>query len=370
MSRDDADIEYVFTDINRMVHGVAYSGFNLSYKFIDSNLDQRMSAILEIFPDHTVRLESWSPDWKSIVVYVEGPYYPGDFYLFTTGKDPVFIATARPNISPDAIHPIAEISFKARDGLVIPTILTIPQDKLQSLKNLPAVILPHGGPETYDPIAFDWLAQAIANQGYIVIQPQFRGSSSFGLKFRNAGRGEWGRKMQHDLTDSVKYMVGKGYVDPERVCIVGASYGGYAALAGGAFTPELYSCVASINGIGDINAMLSSTEYRFGSDHSVLSYWERLVINKAINKKDLDDISPINFTDKFTAPTLLIHGEQDTVVKKYQSEDMYSALKSSNKPVRYVELEDESHYLETNKGRLRTLEEVLKFLDQHLSLPD
>lgn len=370
MSRKDADIEFVLTDINRLVHGVAYSGFNLSYQFIDKKLDERMNAILEQFPDHTVTLESWSPDWKSIVVFVEGPYYPGDFYLFTSGKDPSFITTARPNISPDAINPIAELSYNARDGLKIPTILTIPQNKLQSMKNLPAVILPHGGPEDYDPIAFDWLAQAIASRGYLVVQPQFRGSTGFGWSYRKAGFGEWGKKMQNDLSDGVAFLTEKGIINPSKVCIVGLSYGGYAALAGGAFTPELYACVASINGIGDLNAMLSSTEFRFGSGHTVLSYWERLVANNKTNKKDLAEISPINFVDNFTAPTLLIHSERDTVVKKYQSEDMYSALKSSDKPVSYVQLEDESHYLETNQGRLKALNELIEFLDSHLVSQD
>src|SRR5690606_351827 len=131
----------------------------------------------------------------------------------------------------------------------IPTLLTIPKEKITVLKNLPAVIYPHGGPESHDVIRFDYLAQALAAQGYLVIQPQYRGSSGFGRQHVLAGHGEWGKKMQDDLPDAIAALSDTGLIDPTRVCIVGASYGGYAALAGGAFTPELYKCVVSINGI-------------------------------------------------------------------------------------------------------------------------
>ncbi|MFT5675965.1 MAG: dipeptidyl aminopeptidase/acylaminoacyl peptidase, partial [Paraglaciecola sp.] len=329
MSRSDADIEDVITDINRVVYGVSYSGFNRSYKFFDQSLDQRMKDILAKFPDHTVWLKSWSPDWKNLLVYAEGPSSPGDFYLFPLDQAPSFIATARPNIAPEHIHPIADLTIKARDGLKIPTVLTIPQRSIDSLKNLPAVILPHGGPESYDQIRFDWLAQAIASHGFLVIQPQFRGSTGFGSEHRRAGYGEWGKKMQDDLSDSVAYLSDKGIIDGDKVCIVGASYGGYAALAGGAFTPDLYKCVVSVNGVSDLNKMLSSADYYTSTGHWVLSYWEKLLANGETDKKALAGVSPLNFADNFTAPTLLIHGENDHVVRMYQSERMYSKLKSS-----------------------------------------
>ena len=366
MSRSDADIDDVISDINRVVHGVAYSGFNRSYKFFDPELDQRIKSILENFPDHTVRLESWSPDWKNILVYAEGPSSPGDYYLFPLGKAPAFVGTARPNIAPEAIHPIAELKFTARDGMKIPTLLTIPQQHIGSLNNLPAVIMPHGGPESYDRIGFDWLAQAIANHGYLVVQPQFRGSTGFGLAHKQAGHGEWGKKMQDDLSDSVAFLAKKGIINPAKICIVGSSYGGYAALAGGAFTPELYKCVISVNGVSDLNKMISSEEYYAGKDNWVVSYWEKLLAKGDVNKKSLAAVSPINFADNFTASTLLIHGEKDLVVRSYQSERMYSALKSSDKTVKYVELDGENHHLLTRKGRLKALIEIMLFLDSQI----
>jgi dipeptidyl aminopeptidase/acylaminoacyl peptidase len=325
-----------------------------------------MKDILAQFPDHTVRLKSWSPDWKNLLVYAEGPNSPGDFYLFPQGKAPVFIATARPNIAPEDIHPIADLTITARDGLKIPTILTIPQQAIDSLKNLPAVILPHGGPEAYDRIEFDWLAQAMASHGFLVVQPQFRGSIGFGLAHKQAGHGQWGKKMQDDLSDSVAYLAKKGIIDAENVCIVGASYGGYAALAGGAFTPDLYKCVVSVNGVSDLNKMLSSAEYYSSREHWVVSYLEKLLANGETDKKALAAISPLNFADKFSAPTLLIHGENDHVVRIYQSESMHRKLKSNKKDVKFVTLKDENHHLQTHEGRSQALNEIMTFLDTHI----
>lgn len=365
-TRKDRDAEHVLTDINRVVYGVAYAGFTRQYKLNDSAQNKRLEQILAMFPDHTVELQSWSKDWKDLVIYAEGPNFPGDFYVFSEGKDPRYITTARPTIAPEDIHPIAELTFTARDGLKIPTLLTIPKGKIENIKDLPAVVLPHGGPESYDRIKFDWLSQAIANNGYLVIQPQFRGSAGFGWDFQQAGHGEWGRKMQDDVTDSVKFMANKGFINLDRVCIVGWSYGGYAALAGGAFTPDLYSCVVSINGVSDINKMLSSAEYYAGSDHWVVSYWQKLLAQGNVDDKHLKAISPIRSADKFQAPALLIYGENDDIVRGYQSENMHSKLQSHDKESKLVEIEDDNHGLETSTGRQKALTEIISFLNQHL----
>lgn len=365
-SRVDADIDHVILDVNRVVYGVAYAGFNLSYKFYDPKIDQRMQHIMAQFPDHTVWLESWSKDWTSLLVYVEGPSSPGDYFLFPEGNAPSFIATARPNITPEDINPIAQLTYTARDGLSIPTILTIPQQHIANMKNLPAVILPHGGPASYDKIAFDWLSQAIANQGYLVVQPQFRGSDGFGIEFKEAGYGQWGKKMQDDLTDSVAFLKKKGIINADKVCIVGASYGGYAALAGAAFTPELYQCSISLNGVSNLNRMLSSSEFYFGSNHSILSYWELLIASEQVDENSLKAISPVNFAKSVTAPVLLIHSENDRVVLPRQSDEMYSALKSNDKVVKYVTIEDDNHYLQRSKGRIKALKEIVQFLDSHI----
>jgi dipeptidyl aminopeptidase/acylaminoacyl peptidase len=182
------------SDINKVVYGVRYSGFNPSYEFFDSTLNTSIKDILQQFPDNSIWLQSWNPGWEHLVVYAEGPNTLSDYFYFPENEVPSFILSTRPNFTPDDIHPIAELTLTARDGLKIPTLVTIPQQYLDNMKYMPAVILPHGGPGSYDHIGFDWLAQAIANQGFLAIQPQFRGALGFGVEHRVAGYGQWGKK--------------------------------------------------------------------------------------------------------------------------------------------------------------------------------
>ncbi|WP_231759410.1 alpha/beta hydrolase family protein [Microbulbifer elongatus] len=364
--RDDADVEYTYTSLDRRVWGVRYSGFTPSYRFFDPALDQRMQDIQAQFAGHSVWLRDWSADWEHLVVYVEGSQVAGDYYLFPKEGGPVLLASARPQVSSEQIHPIATMNFKARDGMVIPTLLTLPRTKVDNLKNLPAVILPHGGPAAYDRVSFDWLAQALANRGYLVVQPQFRGSTGFGLDHHLAGNGEWGAKMQDDVTDALDTLVRKGIVDPQRVCIAGMSYGGYAALAGGAFTPEKYRCVVSVNGVSDLERMLRDERRDNGRHHWVVSYWEESMARGEVDKDRLRAVSPVRFAENFQAPVLLIHGEDDVVVPIRQSEYMHKQLKRKKKAVEFLELKDETHHLVTGTARMQTTEAIVAFIDKHL----
>lgn len=362
----DADVEEVITNTQRVVAGVRYSGFSPSYNFFDPALDKRVANILAQFPDQSVWISDYSPDWKHVVAYVVGSNYSGDYFLFSEHQKPRFLISAHPTIAPEDLNPIGKFTYSARDGLKIPTLLTIPKEKVTALKNLPAVIYPHGGPEAHDMIGFDYRAQALAAQGYLVIQPQYRGSSGFGRAHVLAGRGEWGKKMQDDLTDAIKALSEKGLIDPARVCIVGASYGGYAALAGGAFTPELYKCVVSINGIGDVNKMLAWDRSQNGRDSEVAHYMEQQFANGESEFKALAAMSPQKFAANFVAPVLLIHAEDDKRVPYSQSSVMAKALKFARKPVTLIELEGDNHHLLENKTRQQALAETVKFVNQHL----
>jgi dipeptidyl aminopeptidase/acylaminoacyl peptidase len=368
MSREDADIDEVFVDLHRVVQGVRFSGFLPSYKFFDSAADQRMKDLVAQFPEQSIFLSDWSPDWKNIVINVQGSNYAGDYFLSVENQPPLLLTSGRPQFKATDINPIGKINFAARDGLKIPTLLTIPRAKAGEIKKLPAVIYPHGGPASHDKIGFDYLAQALANQGYLVIQPQFRGSSGFGAKFSNAGLGQWGKKMQDDITDAVKFFVSRGYVDPEKVCIVGSSYGGYAALAGGAFTPELYKCVVSINGIGDLNAMLAYDRYNTTSKSETIAYWELQLANPdgKIVREDLEKTSPEKFAQQFRAKVLLINSENDKIVSPEQSENMYKALVKHNKQVEKVHLEGDDHHLKKGPTRIKAVVEVVKFVNSQL----
>lgn len=365
-SKEDVDIEFAINDINNIVEGVRYSGFNPSYRFFNENIQKKMDTVLNYFPDHSVGLHGWSSDWDKLLISVEGSSDPGSYYLFSGGKKLIKLTSKRPGFAPEDIHPIGKVTYKARDGLRIPTLLTIPKNNLSSMKNLPAVIFPHGGPESYDRIGFDGFTQALANEGYLVIQPQFRGSEGFGVSHTLAGRGEWGKKMQDDLSDAVAFFVKKGMINPKKVCIAGMSYGGYAALAGGAFTPDLYNCVVSVNGVSDLPKMLQRERKDHGSKHSVVSYWEEVIAKGDSNRTFLKDISPYYAADNFVSPTLLIHGNKDDVVNVKQSRLMNKALKKANKPVKFIELKKETHHLENPKTRAIALKEMIAFINKHI----
>ena len=364
-TKENADIEAVIVDAQHVVYGVRYSGFVPTYKFFDPVLDEKIKNIVAQFPEQSVYLNRWSPDWKHIVVQVTGSSYVNDFFLFNDNEK-VFLTTGQPQIKAEDMNPLGKVTYTARDGLKIPTLITIPRAKSSELKNLPVVIFPHGGPESHDTIGFDYFAQALASEGYLVIQPQFRGSWGFGFKHRDAGFGEWGKKMQDDITDAVKFFSAKGIIDPQRVCIVGASYGGYAALAGGAFTPDLYKCVVSINGISEMSSFLNYEKNRNGQDSEAFSYWKLQLAKGDVNPKSLEQISPIKFAQQFAAPVLLINSSNDKTVKPEQSTEMLKALQKNNKPVSLITLEDDDHYLEKSATRTQAVTEVVKFVKENL----
>lgn len=359
----DKDVEGIITDANRTVYGVRYSGFTPTYEFFDKELDTKIRNITSSIPDASVTIQDFTPDWKQIVFYIEGDLQAGDFVLYNEGKMSQ-LAKSRKKIGFENYHDVQTYSFKARDDMTIPSLLTLPNNR--EPKNLPAIMLPHGGPESYDRLGFDWLAQYFASKGYAVIQPQFRGSRGFGYRHLAAGRGEWGRKMQDDLTDAKRDLAQKGIIDPERVCIVGASYGGYAALAGIAFTPDEYKCAVSINGVSDIPRMLRRERREYGSKHWVVSYWDNVIKGGGFKADSLKDISPINSVKNVKYPVLLVHGEIDKVVDIEQSELMHKALLKAGKDVDFVELEDTNHYLDKSTGRMSAMRAIDKFIDKHM----
>ena len=181
-----------------------------------------------------------------------------------------------------------------------------------------------------------------------------------------AGHGEWGRKMQTDLDDGIAFLAEQDIIDPERVCIVGSSYGGYAALAAGAFSPELYRCHVSINGVTDIREMLRDRRQRLGRNHWVVSYWESLYGADYSEREELDALSPAQLAESFQSPVLLIHGRDDSVVPIDQSRIMHDALRDADKDVELVLVRGEDHWLSGQETRIEVLRAVAEFIEQHL----
>jgi dienelactone hydrolase len=370
-TRPDADVDDLVTDENRVVHGVRYSGLQPSYEMFDAQLNREIQALATALPNTAISIDSWSRDWSKILLFVQGGAQPQRYMLFDRAQRKLTtIVNSRPEITPADVGEVVGIKYPARDGLQIPAILTWPAGvtSQEARRNLPMVVLPHGGPEAYDSIGFDWLAQYIANQGYLVLQPNFRGSEGFGAVFREAGRQQWGRKMQDDITDGVAALARMGWADRGRVCIVGWSYGGYAALAGGSLTPDTYKCVASIAGVSDLTQMLNYERTRFGPNSLTYNYWRMIIGDPGVDaeRREIERVSPARHAEDFRVPVLLIHGAEDTTVPIAQSERMNSALRSAGKSVTYIRINGDDHGLVDNDSRRQTLTALGEFLATHL----
>jgi dipeptidyl aminopeptidase/acylaminoacyl peptidase len=303
-----------------------------------------------------------------MLLYADGGAQPGRYMLFDrAAKKLTQVARSRPEIDARDIAEVVTIEYKARDGLKIPGIITWPTNvPADQRKKLPLVVMPHGGPESYDSVGFDWLAQFLANEGYMVLQPNFRGSSGFGAAFAEAGYHEWGRKMQDDITDGVKATQTVGWSDPARTCIFGWSYGGYAALAGGATTPDIYKCVAAIAGPSDLRAMLGWEKRERGADSTAYAYWSRVIGDPDADKEAIDAVSPARLAAQFKAPVLLIHGTEDRIVDPAQSDKMESALKAAGKQVTYIRIKGDDHGLVNPDSRKTALTALSEFLAKYL----
>lgn len=367
---NDREIESIYSDSNRKVLGVRYAGIEPDYAFFDEKLEDSYEKISGLLYDATIYLDSWSDD-RDTLLYNVFDAALGDVWLIHNRVENTLskVASSRPDIPYDALGAMLSINYAARDGMTIQAILTMPPDYVSGeTPPLPAIIMPHGGPATYDRFDFDWMAQYFANRGYAIVQPNFRGSEGFGREFEDAGRGEWGGKMQDDVTDGVNALISAKMIDPERVCIAGASYGGYSTLAGAAFTPYLYKCAIAIAPVSDLNQMLRTERRDHGRNHWVISYWEDVMAEGDARREKLNSISPANHAENVTAPVLLMHGNDDTVVPYAQSTKMKRALERAGKSVRLVKLKGEDHWLSVAETRMQTLKEMDAFISEHLPL--
>jgi dipeptidyl aminopeptidase/acylaminoacyl peptidase len=354
----DAPIEERLT--SRLIGGV-HRADDAKYTFFDADKEARWQRIARTFPGERVRFISATDDYSRFVVLVEGPRHGYQYELVDIDQNTVGpLNDVYPGIG--APYEVRAINYAAADGLQIPAYLTLPRGKPE--KGLPLIVLPHGGPAVRDTAEFDWWSQALADQGYLVLRPNYRGSS-LGWKFISAGFGQWGRKMQSDLSDGVRHLVHEGLVDPARVCIVGASYGGYAALAGVTLDPGVYRCAVSVAGIGDPARMLEREQDKVSFDKRAVRYWDRFMGATGAKDPALDAISPIRHIDAVTVPVLLIHGRDDTVVPYEQSEQMYKALHRAGKVVELVSLKHEDHWLSGSQTRLQMLEATVRFLRKY-----
>lgn len=342
-----------------MIGGVKEFG---GYVFFDPGMQYRWENITKSFKGERVTLVSLDDDLLRFVIRVDGPTHGYLYELVDMASNQI---EPLGDIYAGGIKPyeVRRITYEAADGLRIPAFLTLPRGRAEH--DLPLIVLPHGGPQVRDTADFDWWSQALADLGYVVLRPNYRGSD-LSPKFVEAGYGQWGRKMQTDLSDGVRYLAKQGLIDPKRVCIVGASYGGYAALAGATLDPSVYRCAVSDAGLSDLSLMLTWVEQRGGFGKlRVERYWDRFMGATSPHDPALDAISPIKHIDAITAPVLLIHGKDDTVVPYKQSEVMLEAMRRANKDVELVTLNHEDHWLSRGDTRLQMLQATTAFLAKH-----
>ncbi len=335
------------------------------YRYFDPKRQALQNGLERAFRDLSVRVVSSDVANDRMIVQTVGPKTPASYYLYDRNTHKATaIAAAYPELDENMLGDVKPYPYKASDGLDIHAYLTLPPGKPPH--NLPLVVMPHGGPDARDDMRFDFISQFLANRGYAVLRPNFRGSSGYGRPFTEAGLHQWGLKMQDDISDGVKKAIADGIADPRRVCIVGASYGGYAALAGATLTPQLYACTVSYAGISNLPDMIGYEHQAFRQDMTNGSFATTRMGDAFTDTAQLEGASPALHADKVAAPVLLLHAELDVTVPIDQSERMEKALEDAHKDVRFVRIPGDDHYLSLEDTRLRVLEEIETFLAAHI----
>ena len=325
--------------------------------YIDAKHQAFQKALDAALPDADNMIVSSSYDQNRYIVESSNETHAGSYLLGDRkAKSMTFLLNKFSQLDPELMVAKQKISYQARDALKIEGYLTTPKGYEKG--PLPTIIFPHGGPISFDDGGFDYWTQFFANRGYAVLQMNFRGSYGYGFDFMQMGLQGWGAQMQDDVEDGTRWLIAQGIADPKRICIVGASYGGYAALMGAVKTPDLYQCVVSFAGVTDVEALVKSSR----------SYTNYEIVKKQVGDDFdvLEERSPLTHAKKINIPVLLIHGSDDRSVPVKQSIAMYKALKSADKPVEYIELDEGDHYLSTNSHRLETFKAMDRFLQQHL----
>jgi dipeptidyl aminopeptidase/acylaminoacyl peptidase len=364
-SHPRVDITGVFIN-PRTNEYLGYYTFDDIYEtsFVDRSLQAHITGLRRYFgADMGFSIVDMSNDRSVWIVSASGPSDPGEYYLYDSVRRHIEpLARRNSEILPNQLGPSRVVRYTTRDGAEVTGYLTLPPNAGEGPH--PLIIMPHGGPELRDIFTYEPDAQFLATRGYAVFRPNFRGSSGYGRAFAEAGYGQWGGRMQDDLTDAVMHLASTGVIDPTRVCIMGGSYGGYAALAGAAYTPNTFRCAISIAGVSDL---VEQARYvvRVG-DEDDAAYIRRSIGDPRTERERLMGRSPVNAAASITIPVLLLHGDQDSIVTVEHSRRMDRALRQAGRNVRYVELEGEGHSYWSDENQTTLYREVEAFLAQHL----
>jgi len=362
--KDKVDFGGLFLDRNtrKMIY-TSYTGDKTEYYWKDKTWEENYKFLQSKFPGREVNFSSSTNDYSKSLVAVGGAQYASEAYFFDAKtKQLIFQYTPRTELKKveKYLAAMTPVSYKSSDGLEIPAYLTLPVGS--SGKNVPVVVLVHGGPKgPRDYWGYNSTVQFLANRGYAVLQPNFRASGGYGKKFQNGGDLQWGKLMQDDITWGVKYLIDQGIADKNKVVIMGGSYGGYATLAGLAFTPDVYAAGVDIVGPSNLFTLLDS----------VPAYWEaaRAFLYGMVGdpkteegKKRMHDASPLFSVDKINKPLLIVQGANDPRVKQAEADQIVIALRDKGKKVNYILADDEGHGFRKPVNSMAMYAETEKFL--------
>ena len=322
--------------------------------YLDPDLKKQYIKLKRIFRGQSVGFGNHTRDKTQYIVRVSSDRNPVTYYLFNNKTNSLRkISDSAPQIDRSQLSAMKPVTYKASDGLEIPSYLTLPKGKVA--KNLPTIIFPHGGPFARTSWGYHHQAQFLASKGYAVLQMNYRGSSEYSSDFTDKGKGEFAGKMITDINDGARWMIKKGYADKNKICIVGWSYGGYAALQAPLVDKTLYKCSVAGAAVTDM--------VRLKRESGGRAFFRRYIESST---ESYSEMSPINHVSDYNLPLLVVHGFRDHQVNYAHSKDMVSKLKSAGKDVRFITLENETHYLDKEKSRIILLKEMEVFLAKHL----
>ncbi|MFN8256301.1 MAG: S9 family peptidase [Bacteroidales bacterium] len=362
-AQPDYDLQgFVYDKKKKVIANVYWSGEKAEDFYFDKQRDTIWKKLLKQFNGYKVYFGSMDDEMKNGIIVVYNDKLPRKYYVcdFSSGKVKE-IANPYPWINENDMAEMKPITYKSRDGLDIHGYLTLP--KGIEAKNLPVVVNPHGGPWYRDGWGFNSEVQFLANRGYAVLQMNFRGSTGYGKTFWQASFKQWGKKMQDDITDGVEYLKKEGIADPERIAIYGGSYGGYATLAGVAFTPDLYKCAVDYVGVANLFTFMKTIPPYW---KPYLDQWYEMVGDPVKDSILLAEASPVLHADKIKAPLFVAQGANDPRVNKAESDQMVAALKKRGIEVEYMVKNNEGHGFLNQNNQFDFYSAMEKFLDKHM----
>ena len=350
------------SDVKQAVTGVSYYTDRLRYHFFDPERKELQTALERQLPGYEVQVVSASRDENRMVVRTRSDRSQGAYYLYDLKLGKLQqLAEVGPWLDESEMARMQPITYPARDGLTIHGYLTLPHGVKPEM--LPVVVNPHGGPWARDHWGYKPEVQFLANRGYAVLQMNFRGSTGYGREFWEAGFKQWGRAMQDDITDVVHWLIAEGIADPDRIAIYGGSYGGYATLAGLAFTPELYAAGVDYVGVSNLFTLLEDIPPYWESGREILY---EMIGHPEKDRELLEAVSPVFHADQIKAPLFIAQGANDPRVRKAESDQMVEALKKKGIDVPYMVKDDEGHGFRNEENRIEFYRYMEEFLTKYL----